>query len=319
MVQLTSDSTGNPPVTWSAAGDTVRMPWTAEGGITDTVVRPALAVLFRMAVGTGADFYVPHLLRRESHSRAAPGWVWPAFFCPAGWAFYRKLWWSGTAFALLPVVGLAAFLAAGEFLGDSEVVWWAALLSAVAIVPGIAAALLAIPLLHRQVRRRVRQAEAMGERADRVATLLAGRQPTSLLHGVLLGFAALAMWLAVALPVLQGQRDDRAVRARVVTSLAVVAPLRQAIADSRAQSVPVSRLLTQATLAPDALGAAGLEVVVVDPANGRLRLTFAAAVAALAGKSLVLAPVIDPDQRLRWLCVPIDIPARLLPPECRRR
>jgi hypothetical protein len=272
-----------------------------------------------MAVGAGADFYVPHLLRRESHARAAPGWVWPAFFCPAGWAFYRKLWWSGTAFALLPVLGLAAFVAAGDYLGDSEAVWWAALVSAVAIVPGIVAALLAIPLLHRHVRRRVRQAEAMGERADRVATLLAGRQPTSLLHGVLLGFAALAMWLAVALPVLQGQRDDRAVRARVVTSMAAVAPLRRAVADSREQSVPVSSLLTQATLTPDAFGAAGLEVVVLDPENGRLRLTFAAGLAPLAGKSLVLAPVIDPEQRLRWLCVPIGIPSRLLPPECRHR
>ncbi len=319
MVQLTSDPTGNAPATWSPVGDTVRMPWTAEGGITDTVVRPALAVLFRMAVGPGADFYVPHFLRRESHSRAAPGWVWPAFFFPAGWAFYRKLWWVGVAFALLPAMGLAAFLAAGEFLGGSEAVWWAALLSAVAIVPGFAAAMLAIPLLHRQVRHRVRQAEAAGERADRVATLLAERQPTSLLHGVLLGFAALAMGLAVALPALQSQRDDLAVRARVATSLAAVAPLRQAIADSREQSVAVSSLLKQAMLAPDVLGAAGLEVVAVDPANGRLRLTFAPSIAPLAGKSLVLAPVIDAQQQLHWLCVPIDIPPRLMPPECRRR
>jgi hypothetical protein len=57
----------------------------------------------------------------------------------------------------------------------------------------------------------------------------------------------------------------------------------------------------------------------VDPANGRLRLTFAPSIAALAGKSLVLAPVIDAQQRLHWLCVPIDIAPRLMPPECRRR
>lgn len=319
MAELGSHAAGNVPTPWSAVGDTVRMPWSMDGAITETVVPPALAVLFRMAVGPGADFYVPRLLKREGNPRAAPGWVWPAFFFPAGWAFYRKEWWIGVLFGLFPFLGLGAFLAAGERLDGSEVAWWGALVTAVAIVPGIAAATLALWLLHRRLRQRIRSAEAIGDRPDRIAALLAERDPTSWLHGLLLGFAAFALWLALALPVLENQREERAVRAGIAASLAVVAPLREAILESRAHSISLPAALQGAAPESIALAAAGLETIAVDPGNGRLRLTFAPAMRLLAGKSLLLAPVIDARQQLQWLCVPIDIPARLLPRECRRR
>jgi hypothetical protein len=57
----------------------------------------------------------------------------------------------------------------------------------------------------------------------------------------------------------------------------------------------------------------------VSPDNGRLRVRFGASLPELAGKAILLAPARDAQQQVRWLCIPIDIPAPYLPPECRRR
>ena len=233
MNMLVSDPAPGARGPWSPVEDTVRMPWSPEGALPDTVVRPALAVLFRMAVGPAADYYVPRLLRREGNARTAPGWVWPAFFAPAGWAFYRKLWLTGTGFAALHFLGFAAFLALEPVLGGGDLAWWLALALLVLVLPGTIAAVLAVPLLHLAVRASVRRAESLGDRPDRVAALLAGRNPTSLANALLLGFATVAMWLSVALPQLEARHADRLVRARVAESLAAVVPLQMAIDDSR--------------------------------------------------------------------------------------
>jgi hypothetical protein len=319
MNMLVSDPAPGARGPWSPVEDTVRMPWSPEGALPDTVVRPALAVLFRMAVGPAADYYVPRLLRREGNAPTAPGWVWPAFFAPAGWAFYRKLWLTGTGFAALHFLGFAAFLALEPVLGGGDLAWWLALALLVLVLPGTIAAVLAVPLLHLAVRASVRRAESLGDRPDRVAALLAGRNPTSIANALLLGFATVAMWLSVALPQLEARHADRLVRARVAESLAAVVPLQMAIDESRRREAALPVPGQDQALVPAAPGAAWLESVSVGLGNGRLRLTFAAALAPLAGKSLLLAPAIDAEQELRWVCVPIDIPRRLLPRECRQR
>ena len=43
MTALLSHPPSGSPGTWSSVGDTVRMPWSSEGVVPDTVVRPALA------------------------------------------------------------------------------------------------------------------------------------------------------------------------------------------------------------------------------------------------------------------------------------
>ena len=319
MTMLVSDPAPGARGPWTAVGDTVRMPWSPEGALPDTVVRPALAVLYRMAIGPAADYYVPRLLQREANPRSAPGWVWPAFFFPVGWAFHRRLWLTGAGFTLLHFAGLAAFLALEPLIGGGDIAWWFALALFALVLPGSVAAMLALPLLHHRVRAGVRQAEALGDRPDRVAALLAQRNPTSLTHAALLSFAAVALWLAVALPPLEARYADRVVRGRVAESLAAVAPLQMAIDDSRRRAVALPVPERDPQFAPTAPGAAWLESVSVGLGNGRLRLTFAAALAPLAGKSLLLAPAVDAGQELRWVCIPIDIPRQLLPRECRVR
>jgi hypothetical protein len=319
MQTMTSNSSPQAPLTLSPVGDTVRMPWSSEGAIPETVVPPALAVLFRMAVGPAADYYVPRFLRREGQVRGAPGWVWPAFLFPAGWAFFRKLWGAGIGFTLLHFVGLAVFLAFEVRIAHLLPVWGLALAVSAWLVPGVIAGLAALPLLHGAVRRSVRRAEALGDRPDRVAAMLAEQNPTSVANALLLGFASLAIWLAVALPQLETRLDERLVRGRVAASIAAVAPLQKMVDESRQQGVALPVATGADALAPEAVSATELAEVSIAPRNGRLRLTFGSEFSPLAGKSLLLAPSLDANQQLSWLCVPIDIPPRLLPPECRRR
>ena len=81
--------------------DTVRMPWDGDGASGERVVPPALAVLYRVAVGPAADYYVPRFLRFAGGGPALSGWHWPAMLAPAIWAFYRKLWLA--AFVTVPL------------------------------------------------------------------------------------------------------------------------------------------------------------------------------------------------------------------------
>ena len=101
----------------SQINDTVR--W--QEGV-DTVVRPALAVLYRLAIGPHADRYAPRFLAFDQ-GRTRPGWHWPSFFLPTCWAFYRRLWLSGVAFALLPIAGTLALAAIGPGLDDASLPW----------------------------------------------------------------------------------------------------------------------------------------------------------------------------------------------------
>ena len=63
--------------------------------------------------------------------------------------------------------------------------------------------------------------------------------------------------------------------------------------------------------------AALVDTVHADPASGRLRVQLSAEVPALAGKTLLVAPTRDAQNRWQWMCVPVDIPERYLPRECR--
>jgi len=177
--------------------DTVRMPWTSAAEFEERIVRPALAILYRVAVGPGADYYCPRFMRYERAGRSLPSWHWPAFLLPAIWAFYRKLWLPGVLFALLPVAGVFGFDALASALGDSVAVRLAALVSLTWILPGVVAGALANTLLYRRTRRRVRAAEAQTRRNHDAATLLARHKATSPAGALVLGGGALALLIAL--------------------------------------------------------------------------------------------------------------------------
>ena len=64
-------------------------------------------------------------------------------------------------------------------------------------------------------------------------------------------------------------------------------------------------------------GAAPIADIDVNPVTGRVRVAFSALVPELAGRTLLLAPTRDADGHVQWMCVPVDIPTRYLPKECR--
>ena len=304
--------------TMSAIGDTIRMPWSPTAETDEWVVRPALAVLFRIAVGPAADRYVPRFLQYERTGRSFPGWNWPAFFAGPVWAFYRKLWLPGVISALLPLIGLLAFMAIAPTIGDESLIWFPCAALLVWFLPATIAAVSADALLHRRVRRIVADAEAASGEPHDVATLVARTKPTSLPAAIALGTWALVAMLAVAVPALEALYGERAVRAGIAESLVALRPLQRQIEDSflLTHTIPLQH---DAAVPEGYPTAALIDAVTISPLNGRLRLVFGPAVPDLAGKMVLLVPALDSQQRVEWLCIPIDIDAKYLPAACRSR
>ena len=295
--------------------DTIHLPGESAAEAYQTCVRPALAVLFRVAVGPSADYYAPRFLGYERAGHGGPGWHWPSFLLPSVWAFYRKLWLAGLAFALLPVAGAFAFAKLASRIDNASVPWLLGAVLAIWFLPGIIPALVANSLLYRRVRKMVQRAEASTDSASQVASLLARRSPTSLAAGLLLGGGAIALAANVVAPSVRGAWFEHEVRAKVAAALASVQPLQQQIEDSwnRVRAIPLK--LDVDSLRVQAATAYFAEVS-FRPANGRLRLGLGQSIPELFGRSILLAPTVDPSQRIRWTCIPVDIPAKYLPKEC---
>src|SRR5881394_3384362 len=129
------------------------MPWTEE-----LVVRPVLGILYRLALGERAEAWAPRFLRYERRGRAAIGWHWPAFFFPAVWAFYRRMWVAGGLMAALPF-GLAALFAwIDPAMRESPMAWLASAVGVIWFLPSVLAALAADSLLYWRVKHQVREA-----------------------------------------------------------------------------------------------------------------------------------------------------------------
>ncbi len=282
----------------------------------ERVVRPALAVLYRLALGPRADRYAPRFLAFES-GRRGPGWHWPSLFFPAGWAFYRRLWLSGVAFALLPLAGALALVALGPELDDVRLPWLAAAVLAVWLLPGCIAALTANTLLYLRLRRLVHRAETGTRSATKATAWVSARARTSPLAAAVLGSGALALVLAAAGPGLRASYTKHLVRVQVAASLTAARALQERVVETWTTSRLVPRQTQSDALRAHA-GARHLEEVDVSPHNGRVRLVLAPSLPELAGKAILLAPALDERSQVRWLCIPVDIPGKYLPAECRR-
>ena len=283
----------------------------------ERIVRPSLAILFRMAVGPGADYYAPRFLEFERIGHSLPSWNWASLWAPSVWAFYRKLWVAGVAYALWPVLAVAAFRLIEPYLGDSGVAWLACAALLIWLVPGVVASLIADTLLYRSARRLVRKAEAKTLWPEDAARMLATRAPIAPGSAVLLGGAAILFALYVAAPSLQTAYADRVVRTRVAEVLAAIQPLQRQVEEWWGLSISVP-VFPDYEVVGSRRGSEFLEGVDVSPANGRVRLALGPLIPELAGRSILLAPALDRQQQLRWICVPVDIPARYLPQACRQ-
>jgi hypothetical protein len=303
----------------AVANDTIVLPAGARG---ERVVRPALAVLFRLAVGPAADYYTPRFLKYERAGHGAPAWNWAAMLLQSIWAFYRKLWLPGILYALLPAAGALAFLSLARrledwSLGEWSVPWVCAAVVCVWLVPGTIAGVLSTPLLYNRIRRRVRRAERAGGDTAHAAALLAAKRATSLPGALLLGVGAVAAALAPVAPGMFSAYKEHAVRAQIAASLSALLPLQN----------EVEERLSYFAAMPNPLGEVAmvarrwtkfLDDVTISPSNGRLRLSLGPSIPELWGKTILLAPGKDWLARVHWTCIPVDIPPKYLPKECRR-
>jgi hypothetical protein len=280
-------------------------------------VRPALAVLFRIAVGPNADYYAHRFVKYERTGRSAPSWHWPAFALPTLWAFYRKLWVYGVGCALLPLIGALAFTRFDVYTGDSSVAWLAGAALCVWLVPALVSATFANTFYHRRVRSLVRQAERNTRSAETAAKRLLSRGATDIVLAALFGAGTLLFVGSLAGPRLQTAYHEHGMRTKIAQAIAAVKPLQRQVEDAwaRTRSIP-QRPDYGAVRAQE--GYALVQAVDLNASNGRVRLDLGSTVPELAGKSILLAPAVDAWQKLRWLCIPIDIPASYVPAACDR-
>ena len=133
---------------------------------------------------------------------------------------------------------------------------------------------------------------------------------------MLLGVVAINFALLVAAPNLQTAVADRAVRTRVAEALKALEPLQRQIEGgwdfARSSLVAPDYEIFGWTKGTEFLGAVNVSL-----ANGRVRLALGPLIPELTGRSILLAPTLDRDERVHWICVPVDIPTRYLPHACR--
>jgi hypothetical protein len=298
-------------------GDTVRMPWESPLDARESVVPPARAVQFRVAVGPGADRYVPRFIGYERAGRPLLGWHWGALLFGSAWAFYRRLWLPATGYAALSVAGAAAFVAVEPDLGDSPWTWFAVVALLVWLVPGIIAALFAHMHVYARVKRLVARAEGFSVGATGIVKWLAARPPTAVVAGAIAGLAVAGALAVLLVPRMDAMLAERNVRAKVATLLAVIEPLERQVEASWSNRNPLRLTLADAAALVERSGNL-LESISVNPANGRLSLVLGSAVAELAGRNILLAPTVAAPQQLAWICVPVGIAAKYLPVNCRK-
>jgi hypothetical protein len=295
--------------------DTIQLAPSPEEPEDNRIVRPSLAILFRMAVGPAADYYAPRFLEYERVRRSFPSWNWAAPWFPTMWAFYHKLWVAGLAFALWPVAAMEIFGLADPYLGDSTFAAFACALLLLWVIPGIVAGLIANTLLYHKARELVREAEEETVRPDEAARLLGERAPIALGSALLLGSVAIMSSLLIVAPQLQTAVADRVVRTRVAEAIATLAPLQRQIENG--WDIARSSVIAPNYEIMGRLGSDFLAAVNVSLDNGRVRVALGPLIPELTGRSILLAPARDRDERIRWICVPVDIPTRYLPHECR--
>ncbi len=279
-------------------------------------IRPTLAVLYRLAVGPAADYYAPRFLRYEQAGHSQPGFHWQAMMLGPLWAFYRRLWIAGAVYAAMPVGGALAIQALSEQLDDWNVPWLIGAALLIWLLPSLCAATLAHSFLYRRIRRLVRNAEACTVNAAQAAQVIIARPATSGAAGLLIGAGSIVLALGIVAPDMLRSYSEHAVRTQVAQTIASVKQVQEVVEEQWERSGHPPHQAADLRQIPDAWTQV-LDELSVNPATGRLRLLLGPGVPQLWGKTLLLAPALDVFQHVRWFCIPIDIPARYLPKECR--
>ena len=203
--------------------DSVHLPLEPGEDEDEKIVRPSLAILFRMAVGPDADYYGPRFLEYERTGRSFPSWNWAAFLAPGVWAIYRRMWGAGVAFSIWPFLALVVCWFALPSFSDTGLIGLAGAALAVWFSPGVVGALIANTLLHRKSRMLVQEAEARTPETDKAARWLSRRRVIAPFQAVAAS-AIMLTALGVVVPVFKSAYSDQVVKTRIAASIAALRP-----------------------------------------------------------------------------------------------
>jgi Zn-dependent protease with chaperone function/competence protein ComGC len=129
---------------------------------------------------------------------------------------------------------------------------------------------------------------------------------------VMVVVAIIGILAAVAIPAYQQYQTRAEVASALHAGKAATAAVERYIHDH--DRLPGS--LEEAGYVPPAASPA-VDDIALDGGSGIIRITLATAT--LAGKAILLAPYSGENKQIGWRCGSEDIPANLLPPECRNR
>ena len=181
------------------------------------------------------------------------------------------------------------------------------------LIPGVVASLIANTLVFRNARHLVRYAEGQTTQTDRAARWLARCTVIAPMPAV--AAAAVAFVTAgAAVSTLDSAHSDQVVRSRIAASLVAIGPLQRQLEEwfiSRLPSDAPPLALLNGRPGPDSD-----QTVTVSPVNGRVRLGLDSLGPEHTGRSILLAPAIDRKFHVRWICIPVGVPEKFLPPEC---
>lgn len=178
-------------------------------------------------------------------------------------------------------------------------------------------ALSADALLWGRIRRDVARAEVDARSASTTVEALARIAPTSLTAGIALGGGAIALAAMLLGPALRAEYVAHAARGAVAATLASLKVVQDAVESAWDRTGSIAHARDVGLLVARNDGRY-VEDVAVSPTTGRVRVSLGPSVPGAAGKQILLAPAVDDAQRVQWMCVPVDIPARYLPDACRR-
>jgi hypothetical protein len=184
------------------------------------------------------------------------------------------------------------------------------------VLPGVFPALLADSLLYGHVRYVVSKTEQGARSATDAVQQLAKRSPTSAFAAGLLGGGGIVAMLAVVVPSLYDAYVDLEIRSRVEQAINSVRGLEDEIEIGWF----TTRLLPRQTEHPScspirAQRSSTTFTCIRKPAGSSWHLVPTSR--RWRGKTILIAPTRDADDRWKWMCIPVDIPKRWLPKDCR--
>jgi len=270
---------------------------------------------YKAAIGDkNQAYYLRHFQRFDSQGKIGATWNWPAFFITFYWLLYRKMWLSAAIYFFSPYLVMFFFGIVAGIMGTSgdAVVglgYIVYLAGAFLILPAFANA-----LYFKHCKKKIAEARASSPSPEGQLGALHGKGGTSnaalIVALLFVSIAIIGVIAAISIPAYQ----EYATRARV----------SEAAATGNAAAESVARYVYQYQTVPANIEQAGfgaqlpasVQTIGVEK-NGIVFVTLAAA--PIAGKSLLLVPSLDTNNRITWSCTSQDIPSMYLPPQCKKQ